>query len=247
MERKAPCLPPGLAVYAIGDIHGRLDALDRLLALIDEDRHAVRAEDVTLIFLGDYVDRGPDSPGVIDRLLEISARGVRTRFLLGNHEAALLAFLQDPSTGGAWLSYGGANTLLAYGVCWEDVNAADGNPECLERLSASLDRILPDEHRAFLVNLEWSVSIGDYHFVHAGVRPGVPLDRQDINDLLWIRVPFLESEAFHGKVVVHGHTIVSRPVFLPNRVAVDTGAFATGRLTAACFRGYEQRFLTATV
>ncbi len=241
-------MPSGLCVYAIGDIHGQCGALDQLISLIEDDAARLRERDgltSELVFLGDYVDRGPDSRGVLDRLCQLQAKGGRgqgmaCRFLLGNHEQALLDFLENPTTGIEWLAYGGAETLHSYGV-----RAAIGtvDPGRCRAMRDSLILALPDEHRQFLDGLEPMVVQGDYAFVHAGIRPGRPLADQKLEDLLWIREPFLSWPRPHEKIVVHGHTVVDKPELLANRLGIDTGAYATGVLTAVALHGTSQRIL----
>lgn len=247
-----PAAPDGLCLYAIGDIHGERRCLERLLAAIGEDAGRRQAEDglqPVLVFLGDYVDRGPDSRGVLDRLCAMAAEaaagtGPACRFLLGNHEAAMLDFLREPAAGAQWLSYGGAEALASYGVR-ASVGIADA-ARC-RALRDALEERMPEEHRAFIESLELMAVFGDYVFVHAGVRPGVSLERQRPDDLLWIREPFLSSPRRHEKVVVHGHTVVDEPQILPNRIGLDTGAYATGVLTAVALHGTHQRTLQARV
>lgn len=234
-------VPGGYRVYAIGDIHGRLDLLVALHSDILEDatRHPHDGSNV-LIYLGDYVDRGPCSREVIDCLMSDPLPGFESVRLMGNHDEALLKFLDDPAIGPSWSSYGGEATLLSYGVRarpgiiglarWEDMRQ-----QMIENMPAS--------HVAFLRALKTSVEAGDYMFVHAGVRPGVPLSAQRQEDLLWIRDTFLDSALDHGKVVVHGHTPVDQPEVRPNRIGVDTGAFASGVLTAVVLEGESRRFI----
>jgi Calcineurin-like phosphoesterase len=223
-------------MYAIGDIHGRLDLLDRAIAAIRQDvaEHGPAALTVTL---GDYVDRGPQSRGVLDRLIE---NPFPTSYvaLKGNHETLLEAFLDDPTTGAHWRQQGGVETLRSYGI---QVGGLMGG-----RFAAARDQLraaLPAAHIQFLNSLKTSFSRGNYFFCHAGVRPGVPLDRQSDEDLLWIRNEFLGSGVDFGKIVVHGHTPGPRPEVLPNRIGIDTGAFATGRLTCVALSGNAPRFL----
>lgn len=238
----APTMAEGLRVYAVGDIHGELALLDRLLGLIAQD--AARRPDrrAVLVFLGDYIDRGPDSRGVLDRLIGGTPPGMEARFLAGNHEAALLDFIADPVANARWLGFGGAEALASYGV-----RASVGVRE-RARLKALRDQLLdrlPDAHRRFLAGLEDWASYGDYAFVHAGVMPGRALKRQRRDDLLWLREPFLSSPLRHEKIIVHGHTIVETPEIHPNRIAVDTGAYATGVLSAVVLDGPERLFLQA--
>lgn len=238
----APKVPAGRLVYAIGDIHGRADLLDRLLRDIELDAAAIHGvARRTLVFVGDYVDRGPDSRGVVDRLLTGPPSGFDAVFLRGNHEAFLLDFLRRPDALSLWLYNGAAETLASYGLDVSDTalrqaDAGTWRDRFVERL--------PQDHRAFYEALALSAVIGDYLFVHAGVRPGVPLDRQDPGDLMWIREAFLESRRSFGHMVVHGHTPGSEPVTRPNRIGIDTGAWMTGRLTALRLWGTQRRFLT---
>jgi serine/threonine protein phosphatase 1 len=230
-------VPAGRRIYAIGDIHGRSDLLDRLLGGIHRDLAAFDG-DVTLIFIGDYVDRGPDSRGVIDILLDI-ARRFPSRFLRGNHDQAMLDFAADPGTFPAWRSLGGGETLLSYGVCPPTGSDWAG----LAQARQQFDRAVPADHWQFLRRLESAVEIGDYYFAHAGARPGIPLQDQDPQDLMWIREEFLKSAHDFGKVIVHGHSPSGNPVRKSNRIAIDTGAYQSNRLTAAVLEGQEVRFL----
>jgi serine/threonine protein phosphatase 1 len=239
---RAAEVPPGAAIYAIGDIHGRLDLLEDLLSQIAQDaaRHPADAER-QLIFLGDYVDRGAASRAVIDRLLEDPLPGFKTVYLMGNHEEAMLDFVLDRSDGMDWLSFGGLETLLSYDV---PMKRPPNSREATAELRDLLAERLPQAHLDFLRRCRLSHDAGDYVFVHAGVRPGVPMDRQTATDLLWIREEFLRSRApLPGKVVVHGHTICDLPQDLGARINVDTGAFASGRLTCLVLRGTGRRFL----
>jgi serine/threonine protein phosphatase 1 len=231
-------VPAGEAVYAVGDIHGRADLLDDLLRRIARDATAHSDDQMRqLIFLGDYVDRGSTSRGVIERLLGRPLPGFATVYLRGNHEQVMLDFLDGRSDGRAWLSYGGAETLMSYGV------AVSGRST--DALRGALAAALPPDHLAFLRACVLHHSAGDYVFVHAGARPGLALEAQDPLDLLWIRDDFLDvSEALPGKVVVHGHTIRKAPENLAYRINIDTGAFFSGRLTCVVLRSNTRRFLT---
>ena len=251
-----PAGPAGKTVYAVGDIHGDLGTLDRLLALIAADIAAEARGDAwvgvevcaggetrerpLVIFLGDYVDRGAESAAVLDRLCADPVPGAECRFLIGNHEAAMLGFLEDPAANAEWLSFGGAETLASYGIRASVGISSDVRCRALrDQLAARV----PDRHRAFLGGLDSHHILSDYMFVHAGIQPGRALDRQHRDDLLWIREPFLSSRRSHPKVVVHGHTIVDAPEFWPNRIAIDTGAYATGILTALVIRGIARRII----
>jgi serine/threonine protein phosphatase 1 len=238
----AAAVPAGLRVYAVGDIHGRADLLRRLLRLIEADNARQPSAEVRLIFLGDYVDRGPASREVIDILMERPAFADKVVRLRGNHEDAMLAFLDDPERSRIWLDWGGMATLASYGVTPRS-DLPSG--ERLAHLSRRLGALMPAAHRIFLEGLPLQEVVGDYLFVHAGVNPLVPLDRQDPFDLTTIRSPFLEWGRPLGKVVVHGHTIsLEGPEILSWRIGVDTGAYATGRLTALVLEGESRRVVT---
>jgi diadenosine tetraphosphatase ApaH/serine/threonine PP2A family protein phosphatase len=236
----APEVPPGSRVYAVGDIHGRVDLLRALHRLIQEDAVRRQAARNVVVYLGDYIDRGGESPAVIDLLLDQPLRGFERVHLKGNHEDSLLRFLDDASIGVAWLLYGGAQTLQSYGVA---PPRAIGASEDMVRAQSELKQKLPKRHRQFMAGLELIHAEGDYLFAHAGVRPGVPLDQQLEQDLLWIRDEFLLSDAEFGKIVVHGHTITLRPDVQPNRIGIDTGAFASGTLTCLVLEGTDVAFL----
>ena len=248
LGRKSPRdVPPstgGRLVYAIGDVHGRLDVLEPLLRDIGEDVLATRpAERPLLVFLGDYVDRGPDSRGVVDRVLAMHADGAfEVCALKGNHEEALLQFLDEPGFAATWMEHGGGPTLASYGV---PPAVARTDLEAWTRVRDAFDQALPDPHRAFYQRLELLRAVGDYAFVHAGVRPGVALEDQAERDLLWIRHEFLQDRGPFGKVIVHGHTPAEEPQMLKHRLGVDTGAYATGVLTAVRLFGQEQRLIQA--
>jgi serine/threonine protein phosphatase 1 len=226
-------------LYAIGDIHGRLDLLDRLIAAINKDASEHGGESLT-VTLGDYVDRGPKSRGVLDRLSSNPFPGDFVA-LKGNHEALLEAFLADPASGVHWQYLGGLETLHSFGVRLSRLKGERN----YEQASKELQAALTPEQMNFLASLRMSLTVGRYFLCHAGVRPGVPLERQRDEDLLWIRDEFLDSEVDFGKVVVHGHTPVVEPQVRPNRINVDTGAFATGRLTCVVLEGDTHRFITA--
>ena len=199
--------PEGERVYAIGDIHGRLDLLKMLVAAIEEDQRLLPPGRPTVVFLGDYVDRGPDSCGIIDWLCERPLPDFERVHLRGNHEEWFEEFLTDISVGPSWLYCGGVATLASYGI---RAALGEDNPARLMGLQSDLAAALPGSHRAFLRALDHYHEIGGYLFVHAGVRPGVPLAEQSLDDLLWIRDSFLHASADHGHVVVHGHSIVER-------------------------------------
>jgi serine/threonine protein phosphatase 1 len=234
-------LPQGQLVYAIGDIHGRADLLALLLAEIESD--SARSKDAkrrTLVFLGDYIDRGHDSRRVVDMVLDDLPAGFDAHFLKGNHEAIMLDFLDDPSYLGHWLANGADATFRSYGLDVAELVGRGAAPEVWRRAFLAS---LPETHRDFFEALELAVSFGDYFFVHAGVRPGVPLEAQDPNDMIWIRGPFLQSEDDFGKIVVHGHTPAREPVIRANRIGIDTGAVFTDRLTALRLENGSRRLM----
>ncbi len=235
-----PEVPAGTRVYAIGDIHGCPRLLrDLHRRITDDSRRRPPARNV-VVYLGDYIDRGEDSRGVIDILLDEPLPGFEHVHLRGNHEDSLLGFLDDLLVGPAWLSYGGRETLMSYGVRLPDPVTDQGE---LRRVQQDLNEKLPDAHRAFLAGLAGAHTEGDYFFVHAGIRPGVPLDRQRLEDLMWIRDDFLRSHLDFGKIVVHGHTVTAQPDLQRNRIGIDTGAFASGRLTCLALEGREWAFI----
>ena len=237
-----PSIPRGQRVYAVGDIHGRADLLAGLLALIQRDMgEALPATNFTLVFLGDYVDRGFDSPGVIELLQPLDLPKTKLICLKGNHEEVFMKFLQDVSFGPSWFAIGGDATALGYGV---KIPPEFIGPKKFAYAQNELRKTVPWHHIEFLVNLHLSFSLGDYYFVHAGVRPNLPLDRQHPSDLLWIRDEFLSWEGGFEKVVVHGHSLTHVPVAGRYRIGIDTGAYATNLLTCLVLEGQEQRFLT---
>ena len=227
-------------IYVIGDIHGRLDLLDALITKIHADLKDIPAPDPLTVTLGDYIDRGPNSRGVLERL-------AHNPFLMpylalkGNHEELLTTFLDDPSVLGKWRRLGGLETLHSYGVPVAPLMRGTGFEEAAEQLRAAL----PDAHLEFVSSLKLSANSSLYFFCHAGIRPGIPLERQSADDLLWIRQEFLNSKMNFGKRVVHGHTPTERPEVLPNRINIDTGAYATGCLTCLVLEGSQHRFLFA--
>ncbi len=238
-ETDAPsrgAVPPDHFVAAIGDVHGRLDLLEDLWHQIDATSRTSSARQRTLVFVGDYVDRGLHSAEVVDRLLDGFA-GFETIFLKGNHDETLLQFLSDPTVGEAWRNFGGLETLRSYGV-----SHTPGKSWAQTR--SEFASVLPDAHLTFFKNLRLHVAIGDYLFVHAGVKPRIPLEDQRETDLLWIREEFLDSPANFGHIVVHGHTPTDVPDVRPNRIGIDTGAYMTGNLTALILEGRTRSFLS---
>lgn len=228
-----PKLPDGVRVYAISDIHGCAHLLEPMLRVIDADLAHRRPRHVVEVFMGDYIDRGPDTRLTLDLLIERSRRS-HTVFLKGNHEAFLAKVLHNPSLLGDWLRIGGAQTLSSYGVSSAVSGAETNDPVSLLR---DLARAIPRSHVEFLRNLRPSFTCGDFFFVHAGVRPGVPLSEQQEEDLLWIRDEFLQSDERFSKYIVHGHTPVRSAELRPNRANIDTGAYATGNLTLMSIQG----------
>jgi serine/threonine protein phosphatase 1 len=223
---RRPMLPAGLRIYAIGDIHGRIDLLNELLARIDADIVLRPADRTAYVFLGDYIDRGPSSRETIDRLIGHGA-AKESIFLKGNHEFIALKCLSDRGLFDQWLRLGGLETLISYGLPPEML--AGGNQTI--DLQEAFHRALPPAHFRFFRNLQNSFDCGDFFFAHAGVRPKVKLSLQTESDLLWIRDEFLLSNEDFGKIVVHGHTPRHDIEVQPNRINIDTGAYATGRLT----------------
>lgn len=217
-----------MRILAIGDVHGRADLLAELLKKFESFEATEGPADTRIVLLGDMIDRGPNSRGVIDFVIDL-ARRREVVALLGNHEMMMLHFLEDPATLSAWLRYGALETLQSYGV--EIMLPLE--PENLARTAAHAYAQIPAEHVAFLRSLRLSWTCGDFTFVHAGLRPGLPLQEQDDRDLLEIRAPFLNHNGWFGSYVVHGHTPVSKMEVHQNRMNIDTGAYATGRLTAA--------------
>jgi serine/threonine protein phosphatase 1 len=232
-------IPKGRRVYAVGDIHGRADLLDKLIVLIEADETARGPAETTLIFLGDIVDRGPSSAAVIDRLRALAAARSDVRFLLGNHEEIFLGALDgEPKALRLFCRIGGRETVLSYGM-----EAAEYERLDYEELVQRLEVLVPDEHRDFLSSFEDMVLIGDYAFVHAGVRPDTPLELQRTSDLRWIRDPFLDYRSTLEKTIVHGHTMTDEVERRSHRIGIDTGAYASGRLTALGLEGAETWFL----
>jgi serine/threonine protein phosphatase 1 len=234
-------VPDGIRVYAIGDIHGRLDLLDALLdAIAADDRARGGALRTRYIFLGDLIDRGPDSRGVVERLMTLAEAGQGARFLMGNHEEVLLRALDGDVKALRFLvRIGGRETLLSYGIGEEEYRSHDYD----DLLRIAIERV-PAAHRAFLAGFEKWISVGDYLFVHAGIRPGVAIEEQAASDLYWIRDEFLRHRDSFGKMVVHGHSITEDIDVRANRIGIDTGAFASGRLTAIGLEGEERWFLS---
>jgi serine/threonine protein phosphatase 1 len=234
-------ISPGERIYAIGDIHGRADLLDMLLERIRED-DATRGNATTrIIFLGDLIDRGPSSSQVIERAIALQKSSPECSFLLGNHEEVFLKSMAgDLKALSLFCRIGGRETVLSYDVTEQEYEAQD-YPELLK----TLQQCVPAEHISFLESFEDLIISGDYAFVHAGIRPGQPLTAQKASDLRWIRREFLEHPGAHEKIIVHGHTITDSVELKPNRIGLDTGAYASGRLSAMGFEG-DQRWVVDT-
>jgi serine/threonine protein phosphatase 1 len=233
--------PPGKRIYAIGDIHGRLDLFRVLLRTIENDNAARAPADTQLILLGDLIDRGPDSAGVVQAALELRHKQPNARFLLGNHEEVFLSALAgDLKTLAFFLRIGGRETILSYGVSEKELHESD-----YAGLHALLNQRVPAEHVRFLQSFEDMISEGEYVFVHAGVRPSVDMALQKPSDLRWIREEFLSHTGSFDKVVVHGHTIFPGVEYGASRIGLDTGAYRTGVLTAMGFEGTERWTLEA--
>lgn len=233
--------PAGKLCYAIGDIHGRADLLVKMLDKIEADAAQSPSLMPIVVFLGDYVDRGLESKRVMDTLLSNRPAGFERHFLRGNHEQAMQQFLADPIESRGWLAYGGAETLISYGVRPVSV---EGSDDALLKASEALGKALPDAHRQFLDLMSPSLIMGDYFFVHAGIDPNRSETEQLEHDLYWIRDRFLNDNRFWAKMVVHGHTPIKEAYRDHRRIGVDTGAYATGKLTAARLEGNAVAFIT---
>ena len=223
--------PDGLRIYAIGDVHGCNDQLCRLLDLIEQDRKRTSSE-THLVFLGDLVDRGPDTAGVLDRILHGHLPADEVSFVMGNHEEIMLECYEGRTDRYvSWLQFGGMETMASYGVSKEELFSKDFE------LGAAMRRVIPAAHIALLRSCRDHVTLGDYLFVHAGVRPGVALEEQTPRDLRWIGAEFLKDQSDHGLQIVHGHSIVPRVRKHKNRIAVDTGCYLNGVLSALVLEG----------
>lgn len=238
-DAPAPAGPAGSRCYAIGDIHGCLDQLSTLLERVIRDNEArPPVERVYIVTVGDLIDRGPDSKGVIDLLMARPMPSASFVFLMGNHEELFLQILDgDDSALPHWLEFGGFECALSYGADPDRLVGRDGGVE--------LRACVPAHHAAFVRSFGDGFRFGDYLIVHAGIRPGRSIDQQRVADMRWIRREFLESKDDHGMVIVHGHTIFGEPSEQPNRIGIDTGAYASGRLTAIGLEGTERWFLSA--
>ena len=239
-EEKPALGKPGARAYAVGDIHGRLDLLEILLARIEADVASREDRETVIVFLGDLIDRGPDSAGVVERLSTFQPDYAETVFLAGNHEELMLRILEgDTKPLRQWLRYGGAECVESYGVSTEEL-LKQTRQGALEMLRAHV----PSAHLGFLRSMEDTFRFGEYLFVHAGIRPGVSLEEQSLTDLRWIREPFLSHDDQHGFMVVHGHTIVDQVEERFNRIAIDTGAYNSGVLTALAVEDDRRWYLS---
>ncbi len=233
-------VPDGQRIYAIGDIHGRNDLLLQLLAQIEADSAARGAAEMLIIFLGDLVDRGPDSAGVIETAMHLQASGCNVRFLKGNHEEVFINACREreAKTIRFFLRIGGEETILSYPISRGEYLALD-----MAELGERLESLIPKDHVAFLDSFENMIIVGDYAFVHAGIRPGVPLADQKNSDLRWIRDEFVGQKGDLEKVIVYGHTIYSDVDERGSRIGIDTGAYETGKLTALALEGGDRWYL----
>ena len=234
-----PAVPAGQRIYAVGDIHGRRDLFEALVAAIDADDEASLPAETTVVLLGDLVDRGPESAGVIALARQWQDRR-RVRILGGNHGEMFLRGFDEIEVFRHFLRHGGRETVLSYGI-----DRAQFLQATMEEAQQLMRDTVPSEDITYLASFEDMVTIGDYVFVHAGIDPRVPLDEQRGRDLRWIREPFLSHPGSHGPVVVHGHTICDAPEDCGNRIGIDTGAFMSGRLTALVLEGTVRRYIEA--
>ncbi len=235
-------MPPGERAYAVGDIHGRLDLLEQLLDQIAADDADRGPAKTTIIFLGDLADRGPESRGVIERLMAFQQAQPTAIFLAGNHEELLIRLWEgERAMASTFNRAGGRETLMSYGVSAETYDSWD-----LDDVTAAAARLVPKAHIDFLRRFKDWHQLGDYLFVHAGIRPGIHIEDQDVTDLRWIRADFILSKADHGALVIHGHTITSDVDEQPNRIGIDTGAYNSGVLTAIGLEGTDRWYLRTT-
>ncbi len=232
-------VPDGVRVYAVGDIHGHDRLLVAMLRSIEADIAASPEARNIVVFLGDLIDRGPDSAQVVDRLSRLGSDRYRSVFIAGNHEEVLLRVLDgEPSLLRDWLRFGGLQCAESYGIAAPELKAMS-EENAVQRIRSAI----PEDHLQFLRGFADSFSVGDYLFVHAGIRPGVPIEQQSLTDLRWIRSPFLESRDRHPQVVVHGHSISRDVEFRSGRIGIDTGAYRSGVLSAIVLDGADQRVL----
>ncbi|TPI85523.1 metallophosphoesterase [Mesorhizobium sp. B2-8-9] len=235
--------PDGMRLYAIGDVHGRHDLLAAMHRHIESELEHAPGSDWRIIHLGDYVDRGPDSRSVIDFLIETRKRDPRNIMLAGNHDIGMLEFLAEAEPDGLFVNYGGVQTAQSYGVDLLRDGHWYGKAQAIARGHMALVKAVPHSHIDFLQSLTFSATFGDFFFCHAGIRPGVPLDRQNQQDLIWIRDAFHDHPGLFSKVIVHGHTPVPEAEVKANRVNVDTLAWKSGTLSALAVNGGDKRIL----
>lgn len=242
-SRPKASVPEGQRLYAIGDIHGRDDLLEMLLDKIMEDDATRDVADQQLIFLGDLIDRGPASAAVVERAMAVATALPNTRLLMGNHEEVFLkAIGGDEKAMRFFCRIGGRETILSYGMSEQDYNRFD-YAELVEETA----RIVPEAHRRFIESFENMVLVGDYAFVHAGIKPEVSLDEQQPGDLRWIRDSFLDHTAPHARIIVHGHSITPAIEERVNRIGLDTGAYTSGRLSAMGFEASKRWGIEAAI
>lgn len=243
IARATPQVPEGHRIYAIGDIHGRDDLFAELIDLIERDKAEAEPAEAMLILLGDLVDRGPGSKQVVDRAIALAERWPNMRWLMGNHEEIFLKALEgDPRLVRYFVQIGGEPTINSYGLTGDAYYCMG-----FDELAQQLPTIVPEGHKRFLARSEDMVRVGDYVFVHAGIRPGVAIDQQKSSDLRWIREEFLGDRRDHGVMIVHGHTITDDVETRANRIGIDTGAYRSGMLTAIVLEGAERRYLQTGV
>jgi len=236
-EPHGAAIPAGQRVYALGDIHGRLDLFEKLIEAIEEDDRVAGPAETTVILLGDLVDRGPDSAGVIERARAWQAQR-NVRILAGNHEEMFLESFEREDVLRHFLRHGGRETLFSFGIDPEAFRRAS-----LEEVQVLMEEVVPPETRRFVAEFEDMIEIGDYLFVHAGINPALPLGEQPRETVRWIREPFLSHGEAFERVVVHGHTINEQVQDRGNRIGIDTGAYASGRLTALVVEDRQRRYL----
>ncbi len=239
-EEGAPRLPSGVRIYAVGDVHGRVDLLNRLYGLIEADRVQNPVANSVEVFLGDYVDRGPSSRQVLDWFVSGPNSSSKRVTLQGNHELFLMEFLNNAGVGASWGQYGGLETLHSYGLNLR----MPLDEEKWEALREGLVAVMPASHLQFMRSCKLFSIMGGYYFAHAGVNPSIALNDQVADDLLWIREPFLSHGKSLGKIIVHGHTPVEAPEVEVHRIGIDTGAYVTGRLTCAVLEADSIRFIS---
>jgi len=239
---KHPRVPENCRVYAIGDIHGRADLLQRIHDIILDDAAEANSNvELSVIYLGDYVDRGMRSREVMDLLINNPLPGLKAVHLRGNHDQKMLNFLDNPQRGASWLNVGGGATVYSYGIrVPRDILAT----KRLAHIRDELRQRLPDSHIRFLKGLKSSLMVGDYFFTHAGIDPGRVLDSQKTEDMVWGHEKFLGSDAAYGKIIVHGHVVGNEPVVRDNRICIDTGAFLSNTLTCLVLENETRRFLS---